>query len=101
LRQLGRRLPPRGRPPASGAGLAGLSSREREVAELVASGKTNREAAATLFLSEKTIGSHLARIYEKLGVHSRAALAGIVAREPDSRGLAPSGEPTRGGLLDR
>ena len=87
LRQLGRRLPPRGRSPAHGAGLAGLSSREREVAERVASGKTNREVAAALFLSEKTIGSHLARIYEKLGVHSRAALAGIVARETDSRGL--------------
>jgi DNA-binding CsgD family transcriptional regulator len=81
LRRLGRRLPRRARSPAHAAGLAGLSSREREVAERVASGKTNREVATALFLSEKTIGSHLARIYDKLGVHSRAALAAIVARE--------------------
>jgi DNA-binding CsgD family transcriptional regulator len=51
----------------------------------VASGDTNREVAAALFLSEKTIGSHLPRIYDKLGVHSRAALAAIVARETDPR----------------
>ena len=64
-------------------GLAALSSREREVAVRVASGSTNRQVAAALFLSEKTIGSHLARIYGKLGVHSRAALATIVARDGD------------------
>ncbi|HEX8854928.1 MAG TPA: helix-turn-helix transcriptional regulator, partial [Thermoleophilaceae bacterium] len=80
LRRLGRRVPRRARPDR-GEGLAGLSPREREVAEEVASGKTNRDIAATLFLSEKTVESHLARIYSKLGVHSRAALTGIVARQ--------------------
>jgi ATP/maltotriose-dependent transcriptional regulator MalT len=83
LRRLGHRVPRRVPPPTPGAGLEGLSARERQVAGRVASGDTNREVAAALFLSEKTIGSHLARIYEKLGVHSRAALAMIVARETD------------------
>jgi len=56
------------------------------VADEVAAGKTNREIAATLFLSEKTVENHLSRIYSKLDVHSRAALAAIAARE----GVVPS-----------
>jgi DNA-binding NarL/FixJ family response regulator len=55
--------------------------REREVAEHVAAGETNRGIAGALFLSEKTIESHLARIYGKLGVRSRVALAALVERE--------------------
>jgi DNA-binding CsgD family transcriptional regulator len=85
LRQLGHRVHRRVPASAGGTGFNGLSAREREVAGWVASGNTNREVAAALFLSEKTIGSHLARIYDKLGVHSRAALAAIVARETDPR----------------
>jgi len=50
------------------------------VAGLVASGKTNKDIAAALYLSEKTIESHLARIYDKLDVHSRAALTAIIVR---------------------
>jgi DNA-binding NarL/FixJ family response regulator len=61
--------------------LSALSSREREVANEVAMGRTNRAVAATLFVSEKTVESHLARIYAKLEVHSRAALATIIARD--------------------
>ena len=57
-----------------------LSPREWEVATLVAAGKRNREVAAALFLREKPVESHLARIYDKLGVHSRAALATVIAR---------------------
>ena len=79
LRQLGRRVKRRPRRDDDG-GLAELSPREREVANEVAAGKTNRDIAATLFLSEKTVDSHLARIYAKLDVHSRAALAAIVTR---------------------
>jgi DNA-binding CsgD family transcriptional regulator len=58
------------------------------VAAQVASGKTNREVAAVLFLSERTVGNHLARIFEKLGVHSRAALATLVAHEDGGRDVA-------------
>jgi DNA-binding CsgD family transcriptional regulator len=87
LRRLGHRVRRRVAAPTGGTGFNGLSAREREVAGRVASGDTNREVAAALFLSEKTIGSHLARIYDKLGVHSRAALAAIVARETDPRDI--------------
>jgi DNA-binding NarL/FixJ family response regulator len=79
LRRLGRRVTRRPRRDDEGI-LSELSPREREVANEVAAGKTNREIAATLFLSEKTIDSHLARIYAKLDVHSRAALTAIVTR---------------------
>jgi ATP/maltotriose-dependent transcriptional regulator MalT len=88
LRRLGRRAPRRirgprggGAGPVAGPGIAALSAREREVATLVASGMRNRDVATALFVSEKTIESHLARIYDKLGVRSRAALATIIAGE--------------------
>jgi DNA-binding CsgD family transcriptional regulator len=54
---------------------AGLTSAERRVAALVAEGQTNREVAATLFLGERTVASHLTHIYAKLGVRSRTELA--------------------------
>jgi ATP/maltotriose-dependent transcriptional regulator MalT len=80
LRRLGRRVPraqkaARGRAAAGGA----LSPREREVAELVRSGKTNRQIASELFLSEKTVETHLSHVFAKLGVSSRAAVAGSLA----------------------
>jgi DNA-binding CsgD family transcriptional regulator len=89
LRRLGRRAPRRRRRPDELPGLAALSPREHEVASQVASGKTNREVAAVLFLSEKTVGSHLARIFDKLGVHSRAALAALIGREAGERAVGP------------
>lgn len=51
-----------------------LTEGERRVAELAASGLTNREVAARLFLSPKTVEANLARAYRKLGIHSRAEL---------------------------
>jgi DNA-binding CsgD family transcriptional regulator len=53
----------------------GLTPAERRVAELVAEGRANREVAAALFLSERTVASHLTHIYAKLGVRSRTELA--------------------------
>ncbi len=78
LRRLGRRVTRRGR--SGGVGDAGLTARELEVARLVMAGRTNREIAAELFLSEKTVETHLRHAFEKLGVSSRAALAGVLAR---------------------
>jgi DNA-binding CsgD family transcriptional regulator len=51
----------------------GLTAREVEVLQLVATGKTNRVIATELFLSEKTVARHLSNIFTKLGVSSRAA----------------------------
>jgi DNA-binding CsgD family transcriptional regulator len=68
------------RPPAPSE----LSESERRVAELVAQGLTNREAAARLFMSPKTVEANLRRIYDKLGVRSRAELGALLARRRES-----------------
>jgi DNA-binding CsgD family transcriptional regulator len=60
----------------------GLTPAERRVAELVAEGRTNRETASLLVVSEHTVDSHLRRIYRKLGVRSRAELARRFAQLP-------------------
>lgn len=52
-----------------------LTPSERHVAELVAEGRTNREVAAALFLTERTVETHLTHVYAKLGVRSRTELA--------------------------
>jgi ATP/maltotriose-dependent transcriptional regulator MalT len=52
-----------------------LSRREREVYELLAGGLTNREIAKLLFIEESTVKVHAHHIYDKLGLHSRQALA--------------------------
>ncbi len=66
----------------------GLTRREREVLALVATGLTNRAVAEALFISEKTVARHVANIFGKLGVSSRAA-ATAFAYEHDL--LDPSG----------
>ena len=68
---------PRPRTPRQEAKQAfgGLTEREREVAALIAQGKSNRAVADELFLSERTIGKHVERIMTKLGFNSRAQIA--------------------------
>jgi DNA-binding CsgD family transcriptional regulator len=56
----------------------GLTPAEQRVAELAASGMTNRDVAATLFISAKTVEATLARVYRKLGIRSRAELGRYV-----------------------
>jgi DNA-binding NarL/FixJ family response regulator len=51
-----------------------LSPREADVAELLASGQTNREIAATMCLAKRTVEDHVAKVLRKLDVDSRAAL---------------------------
>jgi ATP/maltotriose-dependent transcriptional regulator MalT len=84
LRRLGER--PRPAPAAAAAedeagGRAVLTPREREVAALVAEGRTNRQIGAQLHLSEKTIEKHVSSAMAKLGVSSRTAIARLVERE--------------------
>ena len=51
-----------------------LTPAERRVADLVAEGRSNKEIAAVLFVTPKTVETQLSRMYRKLGVHSRTAL---------------------------
>ncbi|MFE6060342.1 AAA family ATPase [Streptomyces sp. NPDC056431] len=73
-----RPAPPEG---AAGGRLAGLTPREREISVLVAEGLTNQAVADRLCLSPRTVESHVARVYRKTGVESRAALASLVVRD--------------------
>jgi DNA-binding CsgD family transcriptional regulator len=57
-----------------------LTVNEQQVAELAASGLTNKEIAARLFMSRRTVEANLARAYRKLGIHTRAELGAIMAQ---------------------
>jgi DNA-binding CsgD family transcriptional regulator/HPt (histidine-containing phosphotransfer) domain-containing protein len=81
LRLLGARAEPRGPAAPGDSGIDALSKRELEIARLVTDRLTNREIAAALFLSDKTIESHLRNIFHKLGVTSRVEVARAVERE--------------------
>ncbi len=71
-----------GRPgPAAAAATRDLTPQELQVALMVAAGGTNREAAAALLISPKTVESHLGRVYKKLGVRTRSELASRMARD--------------------
>jgi DNA-binding CsgD family transcriptional regulator len=59
-----------------------LTPREREIADLVCDRHTNKEIAARLFLSDKTVESHLRNIFIKLGASSRVEVARTIEREP-------------------
>ena len=67
-------------PPAADSGVDALTEREREIADLVTDRRTNREIAAELFLSEKTIESHLRNVFVKLGASSRVEVARTIER---------------------
>jgi len=73
------RIAPLPAPAPADAGAASgmlLTQRETDVLALLAEGLTNREIGARLFISEKTVGTHIGHIYDKLGVHSRVEAAG-------------------------
>ena len=76
------------REPATG--LAALTPSERRVAEMASNGKTNREIAESLFVTQKTVETHLGHVYDKLGVRSRRKL-------PERLGPQPAGPAHRRG----
>jgi DNA-binding NarL/FixJ family response regulator len=63
-----------------------LTTREREIATLVALGRTNREIADRLVVSVRTVEGHLYRAYAKLGVSDRDQLAATLGVSPDNGG---------------
>ena len=86
-----------------------LSPREREVADLVAEGLTNREIAKRLFLSERTVDGHLEHVREKLDVNTRAQIATWVIRQETAppavatptQAVSPSAPGPAGRLMAR
>ncbi|MEU2421084.1 LuxR C-terminal-related transcriptional regulator [Streptomyces sp. NPDC007851] len=82
-------LADRTRPPVPHGPWALLSSREREIARLVSKGMTNHGVAEALFLSVRTVETHLRQIYRKLGVANRASLTHVL--------LTQGGQITQGG----
>ena len=74
LARIGGRRPPTG----------DLTPTERRIAELVAEGRTDKEIAAALFVTSKTVGTQLSRIYRKVGVRSRTELAAWLKSDADA-----------------
>ena len=64
----------------NGTGIDSLTERELQVARLVVDRKTNSEIAAELFLSQKTVETHLRNIFHKIGVSTRVELARLLVR---------------------
>ena len=79
---------PTGRPTHS----LSLSRAEQEVAALVAEGLTNQQIATALFVSRRTVESHLVHIFRKLGIRTRTQLAAMQfrAQSGNDEGEAPS-----------
>jgi DNA-binding CsgD family transcriptional regulator len=78
-----------GRAPTAGA----LTPAEERVAALVAEGKTNREVAAALFLSNRTVEGHLSRVFAKLGIGHRSEVArALAARQTQGTAASNTGD---------
>ncbi|MGW2638110.1 AAA family ATPase [Streptomyces sp. NPDC001348] len=82
---------------AGAAGSGPLTAQELRIARLVATGLTNKEVGAELRLSPRTVGAHLYRIFPKLGITSRAALARALPRGRAGSGARPGPGPLRHG----
>jgi DNA-binding CsgD family transcriptional regulator len=76
------------RVPSRRAGPAGLTARELEVLALLARGQSNKEIASRLFISPKTVGSHVEHIYRKIDCSTRAEASLFVMQH----GLLPEFE---------
>lgn len=78
------------------SGVARLTPQELRIAELVAGGASNREVAERLFISPRTVGHHLGRIYAKLEVSSRTRLALLLREDGLEDAAEIEGRPRRG-----
>lgn len=87
-------------PAGDGRGGHPLTVGERRVTDLVLRGMSNLEVATVLSISKRTVDTHLARIYRKLGIHTRAELAVILTGLADDQDEPPPDEPVPAGLLD-
>ena len=91
LGRLGHRPHRRTRPGRThGSGIESLTERELQVARLVVDRKTNPQIAAELYLSQKTVETHLRNIFHKVGVSTRADLARAVERAERTASMRPS-----------
>jgi predicted ATPase/DNA-binding CsgD family transcriptional regulator len=87
------------RPPRNQT-IRALSAREREVATLVAAGKSNRAISEALFLSERTVEHHVSAILNKLNVHSRVELVAAMLEAQSQAAQTPK-RPARPTFLQR
>ncbi len=85
LRKLGARAETRGRATAEESGIEALTKRELEIGALITDRMTNKQIASELFLSEKTIESHIRNIFIKLGASSRVEVARAIERDRRER----------------
>jgi ATP/maltotriose-dependent transcriptional regulator MalT len=85
LRKLGARAEVRGPATGEDAGIGSLTKRELEIAELITDRLTNPQIAGKLFLSKKTVESHVRNLFVKLGVSSRVEVARVVERDRRER----------------
>jgi DNA-binding CsgD family transcriptional regulator len=70
---------------AAASGPASLTPQQREIAKLAAAGLTNKQIGERLFLSPRTVATHLYQLFPKLGVTSRAALRDALTALPDEQ----------------
>lgn len=85
-------LPAAATPSAGPNAWASLSAREVQVARAVSAGRSNKEVAAKMFISERTVKAHLGAIFEKLGVRDRLQLVLRLSASPEPA-PTPAAEP--------
>src|SRR5687767_15733345 len=76
-------------------GMRDLSPRQREILALVAAGRTSKEIAGELGISESTVNWHIANVFARLGASSRAEAVAVVLREDAQLPDAPTTSPKR------
>lgn len=76
---------------AGSAGATALTPQQQEIAQLAVSGLTNKQIGERLYLSPRTVATHLYQVFPKLGVTTRAALRDALASEDPSSAVGDEG----------